>query len=136
MALKAVVGFNGGIHQLGKRDLMRNGHLSAPSSLSWRLEVSKSGRLECEGVQMKPVDDKNVMSASSPVEVEKETGNGGRKEEQRKWNRDLASLPSGFLPWYCLSSCFLDVVADYTFNLPFIVLYRYPSILVLLVYAW
>ena len=121
MALQAVVGFNGGFHQLGKRDLMRNGRLSAPSSLSWRLEVSKSGRLEREGVQMKPVDDENA--ASSPLELEKEMGNGDQNEEQRKWNRDLASLPSGFLFLVLFLFMFLDIVADYTFYLSFIVHY-------------
>ncbi|ONK74956.1 uncharacterized protein A4U43_C03F11830 [Asparagus officinalis] len=87
MALKAIVGLDGGFQQLGMRDLMKNGHLGG-GSLRRRLEVSKFGRLECEGVKMKPVDgDENV-------EVKKkEMGNGGSGEELKKRSRDSTTLP-------------------------------------------
>ena len=107
MALKAVVGFNGGFHELGKRDLMRNEHLSAPS-LSWRLEVSKSGRLEFEGVRMKPVNDEKVSSssASSPVEIEKETGMAAGKRSRERGTGIWHLYQVGSFSWYCFSSYF------------------------------
>nr|WGU11307.1 arogenate dehydratase/prephenate dehydratase 4 [Crinum x powellii] len=91
MALKTVFSFNGGFCHLGKRDLGSNvGSLS----WTWRVEVSKVGKLECEGVWMKPVDDENVSSSSSSsLEVMRDMGDGGGNEELKKWNRDLASLP-------------------------------------------
>nr|UIP35199.1 arogenate dehydratase/prephenate dehydratase 1 [Leucojum aestivum] len=91
MALKTALSFNGGSCHLGKRDLRWNGH-SCGGCLSWRVKVSKVGRLECGGVWMKPVDDDNASSSSS-LEVKEEMGNGGANAELKKWNRDLSFLP-------------------------------------------
>lgn len=108
MALKAVLGFNAGFCQLGRRDCSGNGRhgsssYSSSSSLSWRLEASK----------VEKSDDKNVQSFSASLEVEEKNGNGGGTSEIKKWSRDLTNRPSGFLFLVVIIFTFLAVVADF-----------------------